>query len=181
MRWCLNCLDTFNRWLWRMLRENLFFLLSVPLVALILLNVPQIATVVTESVAGPVGQNWQETLWAIGFLEVLVCMGAFSFASALVVPTPPWILGQQRHPWRLLRPSRALGYRVSRVLVGAVLAVVAMVPLALNRFALTDFILTRIVVPVAVLVLAFVMARYLRIAAYWLVWLAWKLGLLGQW
>jgi hypothetical protein len=180
MRRCLYGVDTFSRWLWRMLRENLFFLLSIPLVGLVLLFVPQIETVVMEGVEVPFGENWQETVWAIGFMEFLVCMGAFSLASVFVVPTPQWVWGEKRYRWRLLPANTLSGHRGFILTAAAVFVVVAAVPLALNRSAMTDFVLTWIVTPIAVLVLAFVMARYLRIAANWLVWVAWKLGRTGR-
>src|SRR6266852_5703909 len=86
----LNLIDELCRWLCRLIYKNLYFVFSVPLVFM-LLRIPQIYTVVSETVEVPHSTSTDvgERL-AILFLGFLLTVGAFCLASVFVVVPPRW-------------------------------------------------------------------------------------------
>jgi hypothetical protein len=86
----LGFVDELLRWLCRLINNNLFFIFSVPLVFL-LLRIPQIFTVISETVEVPHTDSWNvNERFAIFFLWFLLTVGAFCLASVFVVVPPHW-------------------------------------------------------------------------------------------
>jgi predicted acylesterase/phospholipase RssA len=172
----LRRLDRYLRWLGWLLYENLYFALSVPVVFL-LLQVPQISTVITETVE--VSVQSRETRWAILFLGFLVFVGAFCLASIFVVVPPQCVKESRAVPCTLRRwlPHWVFHWWTLVALASAVVLVVALLPLVGQSETMLSWI-----VPAAVVVLAVPMAGFVRWQAGWLNWMVgrrswqWRLG-----
>jgi hypothetical protein len=85
----LNLIDELCRWLCRLIYNNLYFVFSVPIVFLLLL-IPQIYTVISETVEVPPTDSDFGQRLAVLFLGFLLTVGAFCLASVFAVVPPHW-------------------------------------------------------------------------------------------